>query len=105
MAHFEIDFEILKSEDGRACGCQLVAQPHTESEVLCAALPRALADGTGDLSFEKDEIVFQHPKHGRCAFRADADDIRELETFLSSGKRLKIEKVGFLTPGFKIVAG
>lgn len=105
MAHFEIDFEILKNADGHVCGCQLVAEPHTESETLCSALPRALADGTGDLSFEKDEIVFQHPKHGRCAFMADADDIRGLETFLSSGGRLKIEKAGFLTPGFKIVAG
>src|SRR6056297_1198022 len=106
MARFETDFEILKNEAGEVNGFSLIAQPQTEAEVFCSTFPKALVGGKADIKFENDEIVFDHPNcdfSGRCAHKLDTSDIVLLQELLSGKRQLKLERAGFLTPGFKIV--
>ena len=107
MARFETDFEVIKNESGEVCGFSLVAQPQFEAEVFCSTFPKALLDGKSDIKFEGNEIVFVHPNcdfSGRCAHKLDAADIAALQELLSGKHRLKLERAGFFTPGFKIVS-
>ena len=106
MARFETDFEVLKN-DGKVIGFSLIAQPQFEAEVFCNTFPKALLDRESNIKFEGNEIVFVHPNcdfSGRCAHKLDAADIAALQELLSGKHRLKLERAGFFTPGFKIVS-
>ena len=106
MARFEVDFEVIKNENGEVQGLSLIAQPQTEAEVFCSTFPRALIDQKADIKFESDEIVFDHPTcdfSGRCAHKVSETDSAALKELLSGKHQLKLEKAGFFTPGFKIV--
>ena len=103
---FETDFEVFKNEAGEVNGFSLIARPQTEAEVFCSTFPKALVGGKADIKFEDDEIVFDHPNCdflGRCAHKLDTADIVPLQELLSGKRQLKLERAGFLTPGFKIV--
>ena len=106
MARFETDFEVLKNEAGEVSGLSLIAQPQTEAEAFCGTFPKALVGGNADIKFEGEEIVFDHPTcdyQGRCAHKLDDVDSASLRELFSGKHQLKLERAGFLTPGFKIL--
>lgn len=101
----EADFEILKNGTGEIIGLSLIARPQTEAEEFCGTFIKALVEGKADIKFSDKEIIFEHPTciFGReCIYEINPKEAVSLEKVLHS-KKLKAERAGFLTPGFKII--
>ena len=103
MSRFEMEFEVLKDETGATNGFSLVSQPQTEAEIFCSTFPKALVGGKADIRFEGEEIVFDHLTEGKYAHKLSAEDTASLRELLSGKRQLKLERAGFLTPGFKMI--
>jgi len=106
MTNPETEFEVIKDASGKTLGFSLIAGAQTEGEDFVGSFPKALRNKKADIKFEGNEIVFVNPDAifpGRCAHKLDQTDLVSLQDLLASENKLKIEKAGFFTPGFKIV--
>lgn len=94
--NYEIDVEVTKNDAGRINGVKLSAKPHTESIDFCASFPKALfRDGTADIAFEGNKIVFKHPKcdfPGEFSAELDQADIEELKDVISPERTISLEQ-------------
>ena len=103
MNHLEIDFAILRNESNEIIGISFVAQPQTEAEYFCARFPSGLKTKKSDIEFRKGQMVLTDETEGKYTVELNESDFKEIYDLLNGDKKLKLEKAGFLTPGFKII--
>lgn len=103
---YEIDFEVTRNEGGRINGVKLSAKPHTESIEFCATFPKALfKDGTADIAFEGNKIVFKHPEcyfPGECSFDLEPKEIEELKDVINPKRTISLEQWSAWGGGFRL---
>ncbi len=117
MFSIETDFEVLKNETGEIIGFSLIAQAEGNSEEFCRIFLEAFRFGKADINIIDEEISFviDYPAcsfKGICTHKVNAAESASLRKILKldEGKkarrkqkgRLKKEKIGAFSPGFKI---
>ena len=103
---FEIKLELTKNDNDSIDGVKLSAKPHTESIDFCATFPKALfTDGTADIAFEENKIIFKHPKcdfPGECEFELSPDEIMELREVINPKNTISLEQWQSWGGGFRL---
>jgi len=104
--YYEIDCELTRTENGRINGVKLSAKPQTEAIEFCATFPKALfKDGTADIVFEDNKIVFKHPKGsfpGEFSVELDPKDAEELKGVISPANTISLEQWSAWGGGFRL---
>lgn len=104
--YYEIDFELTKTDAGRINGVKLSAKPQTEAIEFCATFPKALfKDGTADIAFEGNKIVFKHPKcgfPGEFSAELTPQDAEELKDVISPKRTISLEQWQAWGGGFRL---
>jgi len=100
-----MNFKVLKNEKEEIIGFSLVSRPHCQSENFCDTFPCALLSKPrkADINIVGEEIVFDYPTKGKCAFRLTEEERIALSDILNGDRQISIKEVPIaLTSSFQI---
>ena len=106
MSASEIDFKVLKDEDGTVKGLSAVAHSNSPAAIFCKTFPQALKNDVARIYFEDGQIVFHNPSavnHPHCAFRLDDVNFDALQQLIHGGKEKLTTRVANEKHSFRIV--
>lgn len=104
---YEIDFSIVKDEQGDVVGFSLEAGFDRLAECYLRQLPKWLSDNTMTMAFIGNNLIFfKDEGEENLRFTWDAEELASLKQVLEGKQKLKLEKLslsGLLNTGFKII--
>ncbi len=100
-----MNFELLKDDEKKIVGVELVGDGSTEAKIWAATFPRALAAGRATIGFSGKKIFFNHLKGefpATFTFELSEEEIDPLRTVFRYDQPLKSESSEAWCGGFKL---
>ncbi|OGF27493.1 hypothetical protein A2331_00845 [Candidatus Falkowbacteria bacterium RIFOXYB2_FULL_34_18] len=93
----KIRFEVTRNGLGLINGVKLKSQEghETKTSIFCETFPVAFLNGTANIRFEDDKIIFEHPKCDpltECYFKLKPQVINELRLAFNQKNEFNMEK-------------